>query len=155
MDLRPEDSLGFQVRRCHKAFDRMLNLQLGRRGLTSGFWYFLRALWQENGATQRRLAELISVTEPTAVSTLTAMVGSGLIERRRDEADRRKLQVLLTARGKRLKDELMPEAVRINEIAAAGLSQDEIDTCLRVLSRMSQNLSERAAALGGASTTGR
>ena len=57
MDLRPEDSLGFQVRRCHRAFDRLLNGYLSREGLTSGFWYFLRALWQENGATQRRLAK--------------------------------------------------------------------------------------------------
>jgi DNA-binding MarR family transcriptional regulator len=148
MDLRPEDSLGFQVRRCHRAFDRLLNLQLGRYGLTSGFWYFLRALWRENGATQRRLADLISVTEPTAVSTLAAMVGAGLVERRRDQLDRRKLRVLLTPKGEQLKDELMPEAIRINAVAAAGIPQEEIEICLRVLGRMSQNLADQSASAG-------
>ena len=37
-------SLGFQTRRCHRAFDRVLNATLGPVGLSSGFWYFLRAL---------------------------------------------------------------------------------------------------------------
>ena len=83
MDLAPEESLGFQVRRCHRAFDRLLNAQLSREGLSSGFWYFLRALWQENGATQKRLAELNNVTEPTTVTTLNAMHRLGLIRRQR------------------------------------------------------------------------
>ena len=72
-DLAPERSLGFQVRRCHRAFDRVLNGHLASESLTSGFWYFLRALWQEDGATQKRLAQLNNVTEPTAVTMLASM----------------------------------------------------------------------------------
>ena len=140
-DLRPESSLGFQVRRCHRAFDRVLNAHLSQRGLTSGFWYFLRAPWQESGATQKRLAELNNVTEPTTVTTLGAMDRLGLIRRERNPQDRRKVSVFLTPRGQALKSELMPLAHRINEVAAAGISPDEIATCLSVLKRMSENLS--------------
>ena len=146
MDLRPDDSLGFQVRRCHRAFDRVLNNYLSRDGLTSGFWYFLRALWQENGATQKRLAQLNNVTEPTTVATLNAMDRIGLVRRERNATDRRKLNVFLTPRGERLKDELMPYAFRINEVAAAGIPPGEIATCLSVLKRMSENLGRELAA---------
>lgn len=139
-DLRPEDSLGFQVRRCHRAFDRLLNAHLSKEGLTSGFWYFLRALWQENGATQKRLAELNNVTEPTTVTTLAAMGRLGLIRRERNMVDRRKLNVTLTPRARALKAELMPLAYRINEVAAAGIPSEDLATCLKVLQRMSDNL---------------
>jgi DNA-binding MarR family transcriptional regulator len=153
MDLRPDDSLGFQVRRCHRAFDRVLNAYLGREGLTSGFWYFLRALWQENGATQKRLSQLNNVTEPTTVTTLNAMTHIGLVRRERNLGDRRKLNVFLTPRGEALKAELMPYAFRINAIASEGIAAAELETCLSVLKRMSANLAREAAGLNAENDT--
>jgi len=153
MDLRPDDSLGFQVRRCHRAFDRVLNAYLGREGLTSGFWYFLRALWQENGATQKRLSQLNNVTEPTTVTTLNAMTRIGLVRRERNIDDRRKLNVFLTPRGEALRAELMPYAFRINAIASEGIPAAELETCLSVLKRMSANLTREAAALNAETGT--
>ena len=147
MDLRPDDSLGFQVRRCHRAFDRVLNAFLSREGLTSGFWYFLRALWQENGATQKRLSQLNNVTEPTTVTTLNAMTQIGLVRRERNVGDRRKLNVFLTPRGETLKAELMPYAFRINAIACQGIPASDLETCLSVLKQMSENLTREAAGL--------
>jgi DNA-binding MarR family transcriptional regulator len=145
MDLRPEDSLGFQVRRCHRAFDRVLNAYLSREGLTSGFWYFLRALWQENGATQKRLSQLNNVTEPTTVTTLNAMTRIGLVRRERNVGDRRKLNVFLTERAETLKAELMPSAFRINAVACEGIPPSDVEVCLRVLKQMSANLTREAA----------
>ncbi|MDZ4375414.1 MAG: MarR family winged helix-turn-helix transcriptional regulator [Phenylobacterium sp.] len=142
MDLAPEDSLGFQVRRCYRAFDRVLSTHLARHGLSSGFWGFLRALWQESGATQTRLSRLNNVTAPTAVTTLNAMARAGLVRRERDETDRRKLHIYLTPRGQRLKADLMPMAQRINQIAAAGVSPEDLETTLRVLDRISTNLTQ-------------
>lgn len=141
MDLKPEDSLGFQVRRCHRAFERVLNEQLAPHGITAGFWGFLRALWRENGATQKRLSELNNVTEPTAVTTLNAMAKAGLIDRRRNAEDRRKLNVHLSRKAEDLRSELMPIASRINAIAGEGISPEELAVTLRVLRRMTENLS--------------
>jgi DNA-binding MarR family transcriptional regulator len=146
-DLAPERSLGFQVRRCHRAFDRVLNGHLASEGLTSGFWYFLRALWQEDGATQRRLAQLNNVTEPTAVTMLASMDRLGLIRRERNTVDRRKINVFLTPAADALKAVLMPRAHRINAIAGEGISPEDLTTCLAVLHRMTENLNREAARL--------
>ena len=151
-DLAPERSLGFQVRRCHRAFDRVLSGHLAPSGLSSGFWYFLRALWQEDGATQKRLAQLNNVTEPTAVAVLGAMERLGIVRRERNAVDRRKVNVFLTKRADDLKAELMPVAHRINEIAGAGIAPADIDTCLTVLNRMSENLTREAARLSAEPT---
>jgi DNA-binding MarR family transcriptional regulator len=142
--LSPDQSLGFQVRRCHRAFDRVLHAHLAPAGLSSGFWYFLRALWQENGATQRRLAQLNNVTEPTAVTVLAAMERLDLIRRDRNTQDRRKINVFLTPRGAALEGELTPTAVHINDIAGEGVSAADLATCLSVLKRMTENLSREA-----------
>lgn len=144
MDLRPEDSLGFQVRRCHRAFDRALNAYLAREGLTSGFWYFLRALWQENGATQKRLSQLNNVTEPTTVTTLNAMTKIGLVSRVRDPHDKRKFNIFLSPKAQALKDELMPMAFEINRVAAQDIPPEDLAACLRVLRKMSENLARAA-----------
>ncbi len=150
--LSPEQSLGFQVRRCHRAFDRVLSAHLAPAGMTSGFWYFLRALWQENGATQRRLAQLNNVTEPTTVTLLAAMERLDLIRRDRNTQDRRKINVFLTPRGEALETDLMPTAARINDIAGQGVSPAELATCLSVLKRMSENLSRETQRLSGSPT---
>jgi DNA-binding MarR family transcriptional regulator len=147
MDLRPDDSFGFQVRRCHRAFDRLLNAYLAREGLTSGFWYFLRALWQEDGATQKRLSQLNNVTEPTTVTTLTAMAKIGLVRRERNADDRRKLNVFLTPRAQALKATLMPSAFEINAVACRGVDPRDLEVGLRVLKQMSDNLTREAARL--------
>jgi DNA-binding MarR family transcriptional regulator len=153
-DLRPEDSLGFQVRRCHRAFDRVLNAHLAKEGLTSGFWYFLRALWREDGATQKRLSQLNNVSEPTTVTAITGMTRIGLVTRRRNTEDARKINILLTPRGHALKGELMPAAIRINDIASAGIPAKDLRTCLSVLDRMSENLSREMQASPGAGKRG-
>jgi DNA-binding MarR family transcriptional regulator len=154
MDLRPDDSLGFQVRRCHRAFDRLLNAYLSREGLTSGFWYFLRALWQENGATQKRLSQLNNVTEPTTVTTLNAMTRIDLVRRERNSGDKRKLNVFLTPKGERLRADLMPYAFRINAIAGQGIDAADLATCLGVLKQMSANLAREAASLNAGGEDG-
>jgi len=143
--LPPDESLGFQVRRCHRAFDRVLHAHLAPAGLTSGFWYFLRALWQENGATQRRLAQLNNVTEPTAVTLLAAMERLDLIRRARNTQDRRKINVFLTPLGEAMETDLLPTAARINEIAGEGIAPADLATCLSVLKRMTDNLAAEAA----------
>lgn len=128
------------MRASHRGFDRLLNARLARHGLKSGFWYYLRALWEEDGITQKRLSDLTNVTETTTVSLISAMADAGLVIRQREPGDRRKLRVSLTAKGRALEADLMPYAIEINAIACRGIAQSELDICLSVLIRMTANL---------------
>jgi DNA-binding MarR family transcriptional regulator len=152
VDLPTEHSLGFQVRRCHRAFDRLLNATVAPHGLSSSFWYFLRALWLQDGATQKELAGMTNVTEPTAVSVLAAMSRQGLVRRERNAVDRRKVNVFLTLPTQRMRADLMPLAAHINAVASEGISEADAATCLRVLKQMTENLARETARLaaGGA-----
>ncbi|EQB11145.1 MarR family winged helix-turn-helix transcriptional regulator [Sphingobium lactosutens] len=138
--LDPEESLGYQVRRCHRRFDRLLNAYLSRHGLKSGFWYYLRVLWLGEGVTQKYLSDMTNVAENTTVTMINGMVAQGLVERTRDASDRRKLRIFLTDRARALEQEMMQYAIDINQVALAGIDPQEVEICASVLRRMSANL---------------
>lgn len=147
LELPPQRSLGYQIRRCHRMIDRVLSAALDKHGLNSGFWYYLRILWIQDGRTQRELSELTHVAENTTAAMINAMIEKGLVERSRDSADKRKLRVFLTSRGRRLQAELMHYAFEVNEVAAAGISRDDLDHCLSVLARVAENLEQQVSHL--------
>ena len=105
-----------------------------------GQWFFLRELWEEDGLSQRELSSRVGMMEPTTVVAIRGMVQSGLVRRVKDKKDRRKVRIHLTAKGRRLKETLLPYAVEVNAIATQGLTKSEVHTFRRLISRMKQNL---------------
>ncbi len=138
--LPSEDSLGYQVRMTYRALDRMLGVRLAEAGLKSGYWYYLRALWEQDGLTQKELSEAINVKETTTVTMIAGMEAAKLITRTRDEFDRRKLNVFLTKKGRNLERELTPLATDINTCAGKGIPKRDLDKCLSVLKKMRENV---------------
>ena len=135
-----EGSLPHLVREVHRSFSRALQHRIAEHGVSIGQWLFLRALWEEDGITQRELSQRVGMMEPTTVSAINAMERRGLVERVRNLHDRRKVNVFLTERGRSLKAELLQCADEVNEQAARGIDRDELLRMLEVLSRVSANL---------------
>ena len=86
------ESVGYQVRATHRALQRFLQFKIEPHGITPGMWYFLRALWHEDGLTQRELSVRVGTMEPTTLSAILIMEKKGLVRRVRDASDRRKLE---------------------------------------------------------------
>jgi len=140
VEFPPTRSAGYLVRDAHRAFQRLLEQRIAGSGVTRGQWYFLRVLWSEDGLSQRELSERVGMMEPTTVIALRSMEKAGLIRRVRDDEDKRKTQVWLTPKAKRLRNQLLLVALGINEQAAEGVERDELTTLRRVLARMTANL---------------
>jgi len=135
-----ERSVGYQVRMTHRALQRYLQIKIKPHGVTLGTWYFLRALWHEDGLTQRELSRRIGTREPTTMTAILAMEASGLVKRVRNSDDRRKQNVFLTAKGKRLKSKLLPLAREVVNTATTGLGEHEIGLFLGFLGTVQRNL---------------
>ncbi len=138
--LDPAASPGYIVRDTHLAFARALRARLHPHGMTPGQYFFLRALWIEQGLSQRELSRRVGTTEPTTASALRLLEKKGLVRRVRNRNDRRTINIFLTAEGSGLKDELLAHAIDINAAAVAGLPQADIDRALELLRRMGENL---------------
>lgn len=140
VDYPPAASAGHMVRNAHRAFQRELEAEISVYGVSRGQWYFLRALWIEDGLTQRELSERVGMMEPTTVVALAGMEKARLIRRRRSDIDRRKVLVYLTPKAEKLRDLLLPVAKSVSDRASTGVSQKDLATFHRVLARMTANL---------------
>ncbi|MGG5885644.1 MarR family winged helix-turn-helix transcriptional regulator [Falsiroseomonas sp. HC035] len=126
-----EDSIGFLVRDLNRAIQRDLQSRIAAHGVPPGAWYFLRVLWEEDGLTQRELAQRVGMREPTAVIALRGMEAAGWLRRERSAEDRRKVHLFLTAQGHALREALMPAAHAVNAQAAEGVDVPAFIALLR------------------------
>lgn len=143
-DLLPfETSIGYQVRLTNRLISRYLQQKIAPHGVTLGMWYFLRALWHQDGLTQRELSVIVGTMEPTTLTAIKSMELKGLVRRKKNSEDRRKINVYLTAQGRALKAELIPLAKQVVEEAISGFSEREQAAFLEYLNAIQANLIER------------
>jgi DNA-binding MarR family transcriptional regulator len=133
-------SSGYLVRDAHRAFQRLLERRIAAYGVSRGQWYFLRVLWTTDGLSQRELSARVGMMEPTTVIALRGMETTGLIRRVRSSDDRRKVKVFLTAKAKKLRDELLAVARGINDESEKGVAVRDLAAFRRVILRMTANL---------------
>ena len=146
------ESVGYQIRATHRALQRFLQFKIEPHGITPGMWYFLRALWHEDGLTQRELSDRVGTMEPTTLSAILIMEKKGLVRRVRDRTDRRKWHIHLTAKGLGLKSELIPLARDVVNTAVQNLSRGEVAQLLKGLTDVQKSLRATLARLDEAGT---
>ena len=127
---------------AHRSVSRSLSARIAQAGVSIGQWYFLRALWQQDGLTQRQLSQRVGMMEPTTVTALNGMEKRGLVERVRNADDRRKVNVLLTEKGRSLQVQLQPLEDQVSQVAIQGIPPQETELLLRLLRLVILNLSE-------------
>lgn len=136
------------IRSTHLTFAKYLRNRLQPHKVTPGQWFFLRALWEEEGLSQRELSRRVRTTEPTTVSALRLLERNGLIRRVRNARDRRTINIFLTPKGKALKDTLIPGVLELNRIATEGLTREEVQEAFRLLNKMRENVAARIDSAG-------
>jgi DNA-binding MarR family transcriptional regulator len=136
----PDDRLAHLVKDATRALVRALQMRMAEHAVSFGHWTFLRILWDCDGLTQRKLSEQAGVMEPTTFSALNAMERLGYVTRRKRGGDRKKVYVLLTAKGRRLQEKLVPLAEEVNRIAVSGVPSDDIAATRHVLLSIIENL---------------
>jgi DNA-binding MarR family transcriptional regulator len=149
-DLPPAHSVGYLVREAHRAFLRALAPRIAPHRVSIGMWYFLRALWEEDGVTQRELSRRVRMMEPTTAAALEGMERADLIRRKRNPKDRRKIHIHLTDRGRDLRDVLIPCAIEVNRIALGGIAPEAIPILRDQLTLIRHNLDADAVQAGSA-----
>ena len=133
-------SIAWVIRDIHRLFAATLQPLVSREGVTVCHWYYLRILSEHDGLTQRELSEKVGVHPNTAVPALDNMEKHGLVKRVRDANDRRRMCVHLTPKGRRLRDEMIPDVKAMVYRSVANLTPAELDTFFKVMNRIEQNL---------------
>ena len=139
-----DTTIGYLVRDVHRSLARALQSRIASHGVSMGQWFFLRALWDEDGLTQRELSQRVGMMEPTTVTALNGLERRGLVERVRNVHDRRKVNIYLTPKGRNLRDVLLPCSIEVSQEAVFGINKAELSMTMDILRRMINNLNGTA-----------
>lgn len=136
---------GYLINRTSRFMARWGDARLRPLGLGLAQLPVLGAL-RLGPSTQKELARLVQIEQPTMAELLLRMEKGGLITRSPDPKDKRSSQIALTERA----SEVWPQAEAIllegSAMALKGLSEEEITTLAALLLRVMQNIE---AALAG------
>jgi DNA-binding MarR family transcriptional regulator len=132
--------LGYHVRETHKALTRRLAEELAKLGVALKHYYYLRALYEEDGITQIELGERVGMNRATVTRVVDTMTRAGLVRRARDPDDRRKINIVLTPRAQRLRQPLLRLVESLNREALVGLSAGETKALRAALRHVIDNL---------------
>jgi homoprotocatechuate degradation regulator HpaR len=102
-------SLPMLLLRAREAAMARFRPLLTAAGLTEQQWRVLRVLWEHNGIEARELAERTLMLRPSLSGVLDRLERNGLVERRGDDADGRKVRLVMTRKARRLYERLSPQ----------------------------------------------
>jgi DNA-binding MarR family transcriptional regulator len=99
-------------------------------------WRVIALLAVEDNITANRICQVIGLDKSAVSRSLQLLEASGRISGQADSKDGRRYAVSLTAEGKALHDRVLKVALERERRLLSGLSPEEVDTLVNLLSRM-------------------
>src|SRR6202022_2222472 len=121
-----DDPLSRRLALVGKELRESFQAMLVEHGCTIPTWAVLNYAHRTPGLSQVQLAGHIGIEGPTLVRTLDKLCAEGLVERRRDEHDRRVRRVALTPAGHERWAELRHLADAMDRRLTRDLSAEQI-----------------------------
>ena len=129
-----EDQYGYQLRRAVQRYQAIFARLIP--GLTTMQFAALVRLDQQGAMSQNHLGRVASMDAATAKGVVGRLEALGLVARRADPADKRRLTVEITPAGQALVGRTYAPAVTAMEEGLAPLSPSERVTLMALLSRL-------------------
>jgi DNA-binding MarR family transcriptional regulator len=135
------DNFAFEVAETARLIRRDANRRAALLGATKAQWRVLARLSRTgDGLRQIALAEALDVEPITLCRMIDRLEEAGLVERRRDDNDRRAWRIFLTAQAAPVLVRLEEMGEAFNADILAGVSEADRAAALRVLARIRSNL---------------
>ena len=125
-------SVSFQV---HKKAESLIKCQIGN-DLTNDQHYILRYIHQSGKCTSSELAEAFEVNKSAITAIINRMVDRGLIQRTRDENDRRVVYLTLTPEGNELFEEAQEKIRLLVESIITQFEETEIKNFINTFEKL-------------------
>lgn len=134
------DQFPFAVARVTRRWRKLLDERLKDLGVTQARWTTMVYLQRGGeGLTQRELANLMAIENPTLVRLLDSLENQGLIERRPCSKDRRARRLHLTPSGEAFMEDLNSRADKLREEMLEGVDENDLAVAMNVFNRIMIN----------------
>jgi DNA-binding MarR family transcriptional regulator len=133
---RLENQIGHLLRRAHQRHVSIFLRIFGETGPTPTQFAALFRLHQDGVLSQNELGRLTAMDPATIKGVVARLERRGVVERRPDPADQRRISVSLTAAGRALMPDLVAKAERATRETLTPLGADEAARLLALLRRI-------------------
>ncbi len=135
-----DDCIAFITNKSAKKLADEFNRRLQENGTTRVQWIALFYIGKAGEISQKELSNYMDIKESSMVRLIDRMEKEELVERRKDSEDRRITKIILTDKGKFLKEELMPRGQEFQDDVLKGISKENLEIFKEVLQRMIDNI---------------
>ena len=112
---------------------------LSKIGVTEQQWRVMRVLDERGRMDPKEIAEAACLLNPSLTRIMQLLEKKGLIARKGNPEDRRRVHVEITAAGRDMLVAAQPESLEIAEKLRARVGQDKLDELLDLLSSLAEN----------------
>ncbi len=141
-----EEPLGFALGAAARKLAKFYTQALASSSLTPSQLFLLRQLWLEDGLPLRDLGVRTQLDATSTTWLVDQLERASLVERKRNDADRRIVRVWLTEMGRQAQAELIPSLASWENVLDQELlphhTPDEIAAFHRVLATLIDTLPE-------------
>ncbi len=138
-----DDSIPYMMNRVAGRLNRSLEDDLQKLGVTFQHWRVLAVLARGDGLSIADLSAYAVVPHSTLSRLVTRLESDKLVKRSDETPDGRTARLLITARGRKLYERILPLATGWRDEVLVGFSAGEQQVLLGLLRRMLGNLEIR------------
>jgi DNA-binding MarR family transcriptional regulator len=133
--MRPEETVDHPIRWAWHRIMRRYNEQASVHGGSMSIGYVLLNIDPE-GTPSTKLGPKMGMEARSLTRTLRNMEDQGLIKREQDAHDRRSVRVMLTPKGKQMRDISKNTVIRFNEAVRAKIPAAQLATFHQVMNKI-------------------
>lgn len=132
-----EEQAGHLLRRAHQRHSAIFQATIGDDQLTPLQFAAIMKLSDVGETSQNLLGRLTAMDAATMQGVIKRLSARGLIDRRPDDVDRRRLMLSLSSDGAKLVRDLSERGAQITDQTLEPLTASERETFLKLLKRLS------------------
>jgi DNA-binding MarR family transcriptional regulator len=137
---RAQSSIGYLLKRGSSLGMDLIEPALERRGMSFVQYAILMMLRDDMAVNPKDICRLYRHDSGALTRVIDHLVERGFVERLRRDRDRRKVELQLTAAGRRAIDSVMPSVVAVWNLALAEFSAGEVQELTRLLTKLNAHL---------------
>lgn len=134
--MKPEESIDFQIQMAWQVIRKFYNDVAGGYGFSWAAGKVLLAIDPDKGSPSTTLGPKMGIESTSLSRLLNKMENHGYIERKSVKEDKRKVQVILTNKGKMHRKKAKSTVIRLNETLEQKLGKNEYQQTLKNLSAL-------------------
>jgi MarR family transcriptional regulator, organic hydroperoxide resistance regulator len=138
-----DNSVGRLVSILYRKNQVYLNEALKELGLTASELPIIIYVLKHDGVSQEEMAQFLSIDKAAIARAVDTLLEKGLVQKEKDEQDRRANKITVTEVGKKIEFELSQRLLYWTQYLTKDIEEKDLDTMYRVLNIMVDKLEHK------------